>query len=130
MAHQLNNHDPFMRVCSRMQPVDRFRGNVHSRVETESSVGPPYIIVDCFGDTDHIKAFLRQKVCGFDRPVPTYANEAVEAHLLVMLPDENRFLNLIFLSCALKWFFPRCAKYCSSQGENAREILLGKLPVL
>ena len=106
-----------------MNSVDYFCGNIICRVESECEIRTVQIIVDCFGQSDHIQAFLAQKVRSFVCSVSAQRYQAVEFQGFICLFHCGYFIHFIFPD------FPHIAErsttgsqYGSAKGQNSGKL--------
>src|SRR5690606_7136053 len=77
--HDLTDDDAVMTGGGGVQPVNGFGSDVHCRVKSKGNIGTIHIIVDGFGQCDHIQLTRAGQVhCVFLRSISPKADEAVD----------------------------------------------------
>src|SRR5690606_9693961 len=77
-AHDLDDHDPVVRLGGRVDAIDRLGRDRHGRVEADRAVGPPHVVVDRLGDADDPHPGLGDLVRRVHRAVPADAYEGLD----------------------------------------------------
>ena len=94
-AHDFNHHDAFVGFCGCVQPVDRFRDDLHGRIEAERVVGSRKIIVDGLGHAnDGITFLCKQFVLDAKRIFASDGDQVVQS---IPLPIGFKFLQIFEL---------------------------------
>ena len=106
-----------------MDAVDHFRGNIICRMESKGEIRAIQIIVDCFGQPDHIQAFLAQKIRRFVGSVTAECHQTVQLQGFIGLFHCGDFVHFIFAD------FPHITERrtagsqdCSAQSQNPGEL--------
>jgi len=83
-----------MGVGSGMQTVDCLGCNRNGRVETESNIGAPHVVVDGFRNSDYVKTQFANFGCRFHGSVTADTHQAVEPQIMIILFDQLRFVDV------------------------------------
>src|SRR5438552_2846898 len=84
-AHELDHHDPSVRLCARLKSTDGFRCKRHGAVEPEGGFGPTEIVVDGLGHEDDAHAHRLEACRDAQAAVAAKSNQAVRAELTIAL---------------------------------------------
>ena len=76
--HDLDDHDPVVRLRGRVEAVDGLHDRVDRGVEPNGDVGPPDIVVHRLGDSDHGDARPAQVARRAERVVPADRDDGVD----------------------------------------------------
>ena len=112
-----------------MDAVNGVGGHVHGALETKGHVRTPQIVVNGFGQGDHIESFGPQEIGGFVGSVAAQDDQAIQLQLVVRLfhgshlvhPVCSRFLDGLEGGAT-------AAQECAALGENSGEIIIGQKP--
>ena len=127
MTHDFHNKRAPVRGGRGMDAVDGVGGDIHRALETERHIGAPKVVIDRFGQANHVEAFLAEQVGGFLRSVAAQHNQTVEAEFLIIFFHGLYFIQAVFIGFAhlLERLTGR-AQNGAAFGENARKIVSAK----
>ena len=125
-THDLNNHDPAMGFCSRVEPVDTFGGEMNRRIKTEGYHRLVQIVVDGLWHTHHPQPFLMQCLGNGQGTVTADGNKRVEP-MRFKLIDE--FIAPIdFINPAVFSNRRKCKRVIAVCGPQYRSPQMGNPP--
>ena len=88
--HDLEHHDPVVRLGRGVQPVDRLGGDAERSVEADADVGAADIVVDRLGHRDHRETGIGQSPGGDQRAVAADGHQRLDA-VALELRDQRRW---------------------------------------
>ena len=106
-----------------MHLVNHVCRDIHGALEAESDISAPYVVVNCFGKTDHIKPVLLEYPRRRVRAVSAERHKTVKTHLLIVFG--HRFESVeIFARVLAHRLIPmtRGAKDGTAERQNTRKL--------